>query len=97
MEVQEGLASPFQQKLGFTQMLRIFRVDTSNAYIHMYMFQFLRDKDPFLRYGHMWCNKYSHSHSCPFASALYFRVKMLSNIIKLKLPVVVQVQANLAA
>ena len=33
MEVQEGLASPFQQKLGFTQMLRVFRVDTSNAYI----------------------------------------------------------------
>ena len=33
MEVQEGLAIPFQQKLGFTQMLRIFRVDTSNAFI----------------------------------------------------------------
>ena len=43
MEVQEGLASPFQQKLGFTQMLRIFRVDTSNAY-SVYPFQFLRVK-----------------------------------------------------
>ena len=42
-------ASPFQQILGFTQMLRIFRVDTSNA---KYTFQFLRDKDPFFRYGH---------------------------------------------
>ena len=43
MEVQEGLASPFQQKLGFTQMLHIFRVDPSNAY-SVYPFQFLRVK-----------------------------------------------------
>ena len=52
MEVQEGLASPFQQKLGFTQMLRVVRVDTSNAYT-VYPFQFLRVKDPFLKYGHI--------------------------------------------
>ena len=38
MEVQEGLASPFQQKIGFTQMLRVFRVDTSNAYISVLIF-----------------------------------------------------------
>ena len=38
VEVQEGLASPFQQKLGFTQMLHIFRVDTSNAYTYISFF-----------------------------------------------------------
>ena len=38
MEVQEGLASPFQQNLGFTQILRIFRVDTSNACISVLIF-----------------------------------------------------------
>ena len=51
MEVQEGLASPFKQKIGYTQMLRFFRDDTSNALI--YPFQFLRDKDHFLMYGHI--------------------------------------------
>ena len=39
MEVQEGLANPFQQKLGFTQMLRVFRVDTSNTYISVSIFE----------------------------------------------------------
>ena len=38
MEVQEGLASPFQQKLGFTQMLPVFRVDTSNDFISVSIF-----------------------------------------------------------
>ena len=33
VEVQEGLASPLQKKLGLTQMLGVFRVDTSNTYI----------------------------------------------------------------
>ena len=33
-------------------MLRIFRVDTSNAYT-VYPFQFLRVKEPFLKYGHI--------------------------------------------
>ena len=36
--MQEGLAISFQQKLGFTQMLRIFRVDISNAYISVSIF-----------------------------------------------------------
>ena len=35
---QEGLASPFQQKLGFTQMLHVVRVDTSNAYTYISIF-----------------------------------------------------------
>ena len=39
MKVQEGLATPFQQKLGLTQMLRIFRVDTSNAYVSVSIFE----------------------------------------------------------
>ena len=38
MEVQEGLESPFQQKIGFTQMLCVFRVDTSNANISLSIF-----------------------------------------------------------
>ena len=50
MEGQEGLASPFQQKLGFTQMLRVFRVDTSNL---INPFQFFCDKDPLPKYGHI--------------------------------------------
>ena len=36
-------------------MLRVFRVDTSNAYI-VYPFQSLRVKDPFLKYGYMCVN-----------------------------------------
>ena len=47
MEVQEGLASPFQEKLGFTQMLRVFRVDSSNAYISISIFA----RHP--KYGHI--------------------------------------------
>ena len=38
MVVQEGLASPFQQKLGFTQMLYVFSVDTSNTDISVSIF-----------------------------------------------------------
>ena len=38
VEVQKRLASPFQQKLGFTQMLRVFRVDTSTTYTSVSIF-----------------------------------------------------------
>ena len=50
MEVPEVLVSPFQQKLGFTQMLRIFRVDTSNAYISV---SILAQQGPFQVWSHM--------------------------------------------
>ena len=52
MEVQEGLPSPFQQKLGFMKMLPFSEL-TLQTLIHVYPFQFLRDKDPLLRYSHI--------------------------------------------
>ena len=51
VEVQKGLASSLQQKLGFTQMLRVLRVDTSNAYMSVSIFA---QQSPFLRYGHIY-------------------------------------------
>ena len=57
VDVQKGLANPVQQLLGFTEMLRIFRVDTSML---IYLFQILRDKDPFLKYSHI-CIQYRHT------------------------------------
>ena len=53
--MQEGLVSPFQQKLEFTQMLYVFSIDISHAYISI---SILHDKDPFLRDGHKYIKNY---------------------------------------
>ena len=47
MEVQDVLASPFQQKLGFH---KCFAFPEMTLQMLLSPFQFLRDKDPFLRW-----------------------------------------------
>ena len=50
--MQEGLASPFQQKLGFLH--KCFALSELTLQTLVYPFQFLRDKDHFLKYGHIY-------------------------------------------
>ena len=51
VEVQEGLACNFKQKLGFTQLLRIFSADASNTLICL--IQCLHEKVPLFIGGHI--------------------------------------------